>query len=192
MVLAGCGDNGTAAGNSPTQVRETSYVMVDPEPTTTTLAAAAVTTLPPEGAIDPNEQIYVIVPGDSVSRIATIHGITMDQLVQYNQWTDGINHNLIPGAEVKIPPNAKVPGTGSSGAAAGAATSGSGVPTQTEPAAPPCTYKIEPGDNPSRVAEDYGITFNILQAANPEHNFLEWFKVGETIRIPAGAEGCDN
>lgn len=191
VALAGCGDNSTSAGNSPVQVRETSYAMLEPETTTTTLAPAA-TTVPPEGAIDPNEQTYVIQSGDSVSRIASIHGITMDALVQYNQWPDGINHTLIPGQEVRIPPNAKVPGTGTSGGAAGTPSGGSAVPPQTEPAGEPCTYTIQAGDNPSRVASKYGISFNILQAANPEHNFLEWFKIGETIRIPAGADGCDN
>ena len=111
MVLTACGDNSTAAGDAPAQVRETSYVMVEPE-TTTTAPAASATTAPPGGAVDPNEQIYVIQGGDSVSKIASNHVITMDQLIQYNQWPDGINHVLIPGVEIKIPPNARVPGAG--------------------------------------------------------------------------------
>lgn len=189
LVLAGCGDNDAAAGDSPVEVRETSYAMVEPEPTTTTLAGPVVTTLPPEGAIDPNEQIHTIVSGDSLYGIAARYGITLDVLVQYNTITgDPAAYLLVAGETLRIPPNSKVPGTGSAATGSGSDS----VPPETEPAGEPCTYTIEPGDNPSRVAEDYGISFNILQAANPEHNFLEWFKVGETIRIPAGADGCDN
>lgn len=185
VALSACGDNSTAASNAPAQVRTTSYVMVEPETTTTTLAASAVTTLPPEGATDPNEQIYVIAAGDSVSRIASIHEITMDQLVEYNQWADGINHVLIPGAEVKIPPGAKVPGTGSS-----TATATGSIPAVTEPPPPPCTYTIEANDTPTRVAEKFGISVQILQQANASTGVMNSFVVGDTLVIPGDAEGC--
>lgn len=189
MLLSACGDNGTAAGNEPARVRETSYVTIEPETTTTTIAAAA-TTAPPGGAIDPNEQVYVIASGDSVSKIAGAYGITMDQLVQYNQWTDGINHLLVPGTEIKIPPNSKVPGTGTEAPAGGAGTSTDSVPLTTEPAGEPCTHTIEAGDTPTRVAEDYGITVQILQQANAASGVMTNFIVGDELIIPADAEGC--
>ena len=39
VTLAGCGDNNTAAGDSLTEVRETSYVTIEPATTTTTAHA---------------------------------------------------------------------------------------------------------------------------------------------------------
>lgn len=194
LGLAACGDNGAASTNAPAAVRPTSYVMLEPESTTTTIAAAN-TTLPAEGAIDPNEQTYVIVARDSVYGIAEKHGITPDQLVQYNQWADGINHFLVVGAEIKIPPNARVPGTGSSGAGSGATgdadvTTGSGIPDVTEPAAPPCTHTIVANDNPTRVAEKYGISVQVLEQANAGNAAFGSFPIGGTLNIPAGADGC--
>lgn len=195
LGLAACGDNGTAADNAPAAVQPTSYVMVEPETTTTTIAGSAAT-VPPEGAIDPNEQTYVIVGGDSVFGIAEKHGITMDQLVQYNQWPDGINHVLDVGAEIKIPPNAKVPGTGSSGSGTGSTDSGSGstgsgsVPTETEPPATPCTHTVVADDNPTRVAEQYGISVQVLEQANAGNPAYLSFIPGSSLNIPAGADGC--
>ena len=187
LLLAGCGDNGWAAGNTPTRVRETSYVMVEPATTTTTVPAAA-TTVPPGGAIDPNEQIYVIQPNDSISKIASNHGISIDQLIQYNQWPNGINHVLIPGVEIKIPPNAKVPGTGTTPPASGAEAGG--VPPVTEPLGEPCEHTIEAGDNPTRVAKKYGISVTVLQQANAGNSAYNSFPIGATLYIPANAEGC--
>ncbi len=187
LALGACGDNSTAAGNTPTRVRETSYVMVEPVATTTTVPASA-TTVPPGGAVDPNEQIYVIQAGDSISKIASNHGISMDVLVQYNQWADGINHVLIPGAEIKIPPNARVPGTGTTPPAGGGG--GAAVPPATEPLGEPCTHTIEAGDNPTRVANKYGISVTVLQQANAGNSAYNSFPIGGTLNIPANAEGC--
>lgn len=189
VTLAGCGDNNTAAGDSLTGVRETSYVTMEPATTTPTIAAAD-TTVPPEGAVDPNEQTYVIQSGDTVWGIANKHGISIEQLVTYNQWPNGQSHLLIAGQEVRIPPNSKVPGTGGGGSSS--ASTGTTPPaTGTTPPATDsegCTHTIEAGENPSRVAEDYGITFDILQQANPNRDFRTWFMVGETVNIPAGAD----
>jgi LysM repeat protein len=191
LLLAGCGgDSGAEAREPLTPVQPTSYVTIEPETTTTTIAAAQ-TTVPPEGAIVPTEQIHTIQAGDSLSKIAGLYGITLDQLLQYNSIT--IDHFLGVGETLKIPPGAKAPGTAtaaSSGDTAGAGdtTSEAATPTGTEPAGEGCTHTIQAGENPSGVAEDYGITFDILQQANPDRDFREWFMVGEDINIPAGAD----
>lgn len=56
----------------------------------------------------PFEQQYVIVVGDSINAIAANFGITMEQLVNYNSWDDGLNHLLVPGAVIMIPPDARI------------------------------------------------------------------------------------
>jgi LysM repeat protein len=190
IVLAACGTEGDDARTPLEPVQATSYVTIEPATTTTTIAAAN-TTVPPEGATDPNEQVYLIQAGDSVSRIASIHGITMEQLVTYNQWTDGINHVLIPGVEVRIPPNSKVPGTGSaSGATTGTTPPASGgtTPPATETAGEGCTHTIVEGDNPTRVSNKYDISVQVLEQANAGNPAYQSFPIGGTLNIPAGAD----
>ncbi|HWL43202.1 MAG TPA: LysM peptidoglycan-binding domain-containing protein [Ilumatobacter sp.] len=184
VVLAACGDNTTSAANAVSQVRSTSYVRVEPETTTTTIAPVF-TTAPPEGAIDPNEQIYIVQPNDGEGRIASLHGITVEQLYTYNQWPESPRHVFYPNEEVKIPPNSKVAGTGTSGA-----TSESGIPLTTEPPTPGCTHTVVAGDNPTRVSEKYGISISVLADANANNSVYQSFRIGGTLNIPAGAEGC--
>jgi LysM repeat protein len=189
VTLAGCGDNNTAAGDSLTEVRETSYVTMEPATTTTTISAAN-TTVPPEGAIDPNEQTYLIQSGDTVWGIANKHGISIEQLVTYNQWPNGQSHLLIAGQEVRIPPNSKVPGTGgggSSSASTGTTPPASGTtPPATESEG--CTHTIESGDNPTRVANRYDISVQVLEQANAGNPAYQSFLIGSTLNIPAGAD----
>lgn len=54
----------------------------------------------------PFEQAYEIRPGDSLASIAALHGITLEQLVGYNEFADGADHLLLPGEYVLIPPDA--------------------------------------------------------------------------------------
>jgi LysM repeat protein len=187
VTLAGCGDNGTAADDSPTEVRDASYVTIEPATTTTTIAAVS-TTVPPEGATDPNEQVYVIAGGDTVWGIANKHGITIEQLVTYNQWTDGQGHLLIAGQEVRIPPNSKVPGTGSGATGAtGTTPPASGGTTPPASESEGCTHTIEAGDNPTRVSEQYDISVQVLEQANAGNSAYQSFPIGGTLNIPAGA-----
>ena len=59
--------------------------------------------------VDPNEQTHIVQSGDSVYKIASTYGITPEALVNYNYWTEGINHPLFQGDQVKIPPGSQVP-----------------------------------------------------------------------------------
>ena len=145
---------------------------------------------PPEGAIDPNEQTYLIQSGDTVWGIANKHGISIEQLVTYNQWPNGQSHLLIAGQEVRIPPNSKVPGTGGGGSSS--ASTGTTPPaTGTTPPATEsegCTHTIESGDNPTRVANRYDISVQVLEQANAGNPAYQSFLIGSTLNIPAGAD----
>jgi len=187
LVAGACGTEEDANRSTPVKVASTSYVTLEPETTTTTIAPAA-TTIPPEGATSDKEQIHTIVGGDSLYGIASTYGITLQELLDYNQITgDPSQYLLIAGQTLAIPKGAKIPGTGS-----GDAGSGDGevaAPVDTDPPVA-CTHKIEAGENPSRVASKYGITYDILQQANRSHDLRTWFPVGGEVNIPAGATGC--
>lgn len=52
------------------------------------------------------EQEYIIQAGDSLGSIAAAFDVTLEQLVNYNQFDDGINHLLLPGESLLVPPGA--------------------------------------------------------------------------------------
>jgi hypothetical protein len=57
-----------------------------------------------ECALTGFEQQYPVVAGDSLVSIARRYGISVDILIAYNQWPDGVDHVLFPGDIVLIPP----------------------------------------------------------------------------------------
>ena len=67
-------------------------------PTTTTIAGRSA-----------NEQEYTVQAGDSLASIADRYGITLEQLINYNQFADGADHLLLPGEQLLVPPAALVP-----------------------------------------------------------------------------------
>jgi LysM repeat protein len=186
LSLTSCGDDAEGARTTLGTVQTTSYVVEDPVTTTTT------TTLPaaiPEGEISPTEQIHIVVAGDSLSKISSMYGITLDALINYNAWTDGINHVILPGAEVKIPPNSQVPSaTPDTQAPSGGGDTGGDGDTTSETTTPEgvgCTHTIVEGENPTKVAEHYGITLDELRAANAGNPAINTFVVGQQLSIPA-------
>lgn len=180
-LLAGCGgSSGAGATGTLARIQPTSFVTQLPATTTTTT-----TTIPTEAPvqdgtqISEGEQVYIVVAGDSVSRIATVHGVDANVLATYNQWADGINHLIIPGDPVLIPPGGLIPAT---------VTTIPGIEAA-EPEEPGCTYIIEAGDNPSKVADKFGVSVLDLQGINSE-SVMRSFLVGATLVIPPGGD-CD-
>lgn len=200
LVLAsGCGGEATGARTTLATVQNTSYVVEEPVPTTAPPTTQPITGGATEGQISPTEQLYTIQAGDSVYRIAEIHGIEPAVLANYNAWTDGINHFLVVGEQVKIPPNSQIPGTGSSGD--DAATDDSAEPeddtgsadtapevTDAPEAEIACEHTVVEGDNPSRLAEQYGVSLDELNNANLDNPAYTRFLIGDTINIPAGGD----
>ncbi len=186
LSLTSCGGDAEGARTTLGTVQTTSYVVEDPVTTTTT---TTLPTTPIEGQVSPTEQIHVVVAGDSLSKISSLYGITLDALINYNEWTEGINHFLLPGDEVKIPPNAKVPSATPDTPDTQAPSSGGGgggTPSQTTtPSGVGCTHVIESGDNPTRVANKYGITVDELAAANAGNPAYQNFLIGSSLSIPA-------
>jgi LysM repeat protein len=192
LALTSCGDDAEGAKTTLGTVQTTSYVV---EPPVTTTSTTTVPSALPEGQVDPNEQIHIVVSGDSVYKIASTYGITPDALVNYNDWSDGINHPLFQGDEVKIPPNSQVPSqapateapsTGGGGDTGGGDTDGGDTTATTAaPSGAGCTHTIVSGDNPTRVANQYNITVDELAAANAGNSAYQNFLIGSSLSIPA-------
>lgn len=156
-----------------TPIQGSSYVTIPPATTTTTTTTIPVpTTEPTPGAVTGSEQVYVVQPNDGPAKIAETFGITIDELITYNAYPEGIDHVFFPGDQVLIPPNAVVPDPS-------AVTSGGSTGDC------PTTYVITIDDT-SRiaVAEKFGITFEKMDAANSATPGYDNFVVGTSITIP--------
>jgi LysM repeat protein len=189
LLAAGCGGTTpTGAGATIANIQPTSFVEIPPATSTTTT-----TTVPQgelvEGTRSPTEQSYTIQAGDSLGRIASLHDITLEQLINFNQFPDGANQLILPGDVIKIPPDALVPGTGTATeteteTAGETETEDTGEATETGDGCP-TTYVIKEGDTVrSRVAEQFGITFQEMDAANANTPGYDSFIPGTEIVIP--------
>lgn len=175
-IVAACGspvdESATSSDPPPTP---TSYVVVEP-PTTTvpvteppprtdaTGQVVTTTTLPTE---------YEVRANDSVFKIADRFGLTPEELADLNGWSDGIAHTILPGDTIRIAPETTAP-----------PSSGS-VPTSTSTGECPTTYTIQRGDTTRiAVAEQFGITFEEMDAANANTPGYDNFVVGTPITIP--------
>jgi LysM repeat protein len=189
LFLTGCGDDASGARTTLGTVQNTSYVVEPPITTTTT------TTLPTEvvpGQTVPGEQSYTVVAGDSVYKIASLHGIAPDALANYNDWPEGIAHNLLPGDVVRIPPGSQAPGSGSSSSGGQTSSTGGGetpaTPTTAAETGTGCTHTVVANDNPTRVANEYGVTLEELNNANVGNPAYTRFLIGDSINIPPNGD----
>lgn len=197
LLVTACGGGGTDAGTSGnlTPIQGSSYVTIEPATTTSTT-----TTVPgQESGLEPGqtsaqEQQYTVQSGDSVFKIASLFGTTAEIVANYNAWPEGIQHPIFPGDIVRIPPDSQVPDLGG-----GSSSTDTGDPTDalvddtddttTEETAGdgecPTTYVIQAGDTSRiRVAEQFGITFEQMDAANVNTPGYSAFVVGTPITIP--------
>jgi LysM repeat protein len=189
LMLTGCGDDASGARTTLGTVQNTSYVVEPPITTTTT---TTLPTTPVPGQTVPNEQQYTVVAGDSVYKIASLHGITPEALANYNDWAEGISHPLFQGDIVMIPPGSQAAGSGSSGSSGGETPStGAGeteAPPSSEAAGTGCMHTVVANDNPTRVANKYGITVDELAAANAGNPAYQHFQLGSQLNIPPNGD----
>jgi LysM repeat protein len=187
LLAAGCGGTTpTGAGATIANIQPTSFVEIPPATSTTTTTTVQQADLV-EGERSPTEQSYEIQAGDSLGRIATLHDITLEQLVNYNEFADGAGQLILPGDVILIPPDSLVPGTGTATETeTGGETESEGTAEGTETGdGCPTTYVIEEGDTVrSRVAEEFGITFQEMDAANANTPGYLNFIPGTEIVIP--------
>jgi LysM repeat protein len=196
VLITACGADDDPTANTPlVAIQPSSYVVKEPATTTTTI----VTDAPAEGGISPVEQLYKVVAGDALFSIAAKFGITADELVAYNEWPEGQAHQFFPNDEIRIPPNAKIPGAADEEEDDEVATTddtetdSTDAETDSTDAPPvadcdtgdPGEYTIEEGDTTRlKVAEKFNVTVEALDAANANTVGYESFYPGLKIVIP--------
>jgi LysM repeat protein len=181
LFVSGCGDDATGARTTLETVQNTSYVVEDPVTTTTTTTLAPT---PGAGQTSPDAQTYIVVAGDSVYKIAELHGVDPVVLANFNSWPEGVQHPLFLGDSVMIPPDSLVPAATGSGSTDTGGDEVSATQT-TEASGSGCSHTIVAGDNPTRVANQYDVTVDELAAANAGNPVWNTFLIGSQLSIPA-------
>ncbi|MEM9514541.1 MAG: LysM peptidoglycan-binding domain-containing protein [Actinomycetota bacterium] len=202
LVLASCG--GSEAGGA-----SASTINLD-QASTEFVVRPPVTTVAPEGAADggivTGSQDYTVQAGDYPLKVANDFGITVDDLVAFNEW-GSVNEFPFPGTVIRIPPGANAPtaasatdeaaADGTDATVTGDDTDAAGGDETAEPvetipdAGDNCgegTYTIAAGDIPIRVAENFDVTVDALNAANANTDGYGAFFAGLEIVIPAKAD----
>ncbi len=121
---------------------------------------------------------YTIVAGDSLSRIASKHGVTLAALLTANDLQ--ISSLILPGQRLTIP------GGGSSSGSTGNSSNNASSGSSGSASAGTATYKVQSGDSLSQIASRHDVrladllTVNGLQITSVIHP-------GRLLKLPAGA-----
>lgn len=120
------------------------------------------------------ENVYVVKPGDSLSKIAVSHGVNVRELAELNQIANP--NKIIVGQKLILPDHAK-PSQSKPSAKAVAKASAKGA------AASGDAYVVKPGDALSKIAAAHGVKTKDLMAAN---NIADANKIraGQKLVIP--------
>lgn len=120
------------------------------------------------------ENVYVVKPGDSLSKIAVSHGVNVRELAELNQIANP--NKIIVGQKLILPDHAK-PSQSKPSAKAAAKASAKGA------AASGDAYVVKPGDALSKIAAAHGVKTKDLMAAN---NIADANKIraGQKLVIP--------
>ena len=191
--MAGCSNPTAAPTVSTIAVTSTAYETIPARPTISTVESDAGGDDNAEResnvADDPTqERVYEIKAGDYLVAIAADFDVPVNNLPEYNGWTDGLRHALVPGQEMRIPPSGWAP-SGPAAPDASDDTSEGSVPEETADAAcaggeQPETYTIQAGDTPGRVAVANDVTVAELAAANQGVTGYAGFVIGIEITVP--------
>jgi LysM repeat protein len=191
MALTSCGGDDEAGTTTVVQIQPQSYNTQPQVLPSSTAAGGAPAGAP--GAVAGIEQVYTVRSNDTLSGIATRYGITIDDVANYNSWSEGTNHVLQPGDEVKIPPQAKIPDEATADTSDG---SNSGAEDTMAPALsdekPRCpngdlqgTYEVQATDQSrAAVASRLDVTVQELDAANANTSGYQAFYPGLEILVP--------
>ncbi|WP_318506955.1 LysM peptidoglycan-binding domain-containing protein [Bacillus sp. T3] len=116
---------------------------------------------------------YTIVSGDTLSKIANQHGISLSDLKSWNNLT---SHLIYPGGVLKVSnPEA-------SGTVAGTTTSSvNTTPSSSTTSTSTITYTVKSGDTLSHIAIQYGTTVSTLKTLNNLGSDLIY--VGQTLKV---------
>ena len=170
-LLASCGADPGSSATTLRPLTSTNYATTPP---------SVVTTVDPANTLPPAIS-YTIVSGDSVYAIAGRFGVAPVELASYNNWPEGILHNLVVGQNILIPPSAMQTTT----------LPGLPIPTETTMPGPEPgqgKYTVVAGDSFSAIANQWGVTVSALMAANGWIDASVVILPGDEINIPAKTE----
>ena len=167
-LLASCGADPGSSATTLRPLTSTNYATTPP---------SVVTTVDPANTLPPAIS-YTIVSGDSVYAIAGRFGVAPVELASYNNWPEGILHNLVVGQNILIPPSAMQTTT----------LPGLPIPTETTMPGPDPgqgKYTVVAADSFSAIANQWGVTVSALMAANGWIDASVVILPGDEINIPA-------
>lgn len=164
-------NNYATADTNPPPI-EASNPPVTPPPTVSApVPVPPPPTAPPPAA--PAETEYVVVKGDTLSKIAKANGVTVKAI-------EDANPNVQP-TRLRVGQKLVMPaGASSMTGGAAAAETGSGVAGTTGGDE---VYTVKSGDTLTRVAHHFGVTVKALEAEN--NLSTTKIKVGQKLNIPA-------
>ena len=187
VMTQGCASTqGGAASTTPTPV-ETAPVPPMPPSTTVTAVPAPVAQPVPFPTIQPPappapmktsvaaENVYVVKAGDSLSKIAAVHGVKAAELKELNQITDA--NKIRVGQKLILPDYAK-PSQSQPAAKSAAAPAKASAAT-----AAGGDYVVKAGDALSKIATAHGVKLKELMAANNITDANK-IRVGQKLVIP--------
>ncbi len=162
-----------AANNIPADamLRENQVLVIPAAQAASTASAAAPAAT---AAGDSSGRTYTIKSGDTLSRIASRHGVTVAQLKAYNRLTSDM---VRAGDTLSIPDSAAEP--------VSETVAATPPPAATTPASTAGAYKhvVAPGDRLSLIASRYGVTVGELAVANKISD-PSLIRPGQEIIIP--------
>jgi LysM repeat protein len=175
-LLGACGGDSASPATTLKPLTSTNFATVPPVAETTTTVA---------GNSLPEQQLYTVQAGDFLSKIAQQFGVTMEEIVQYNEWTDGINHPLFPGDEIAIPGGATQQVDPTGGTTTIPITGGEATTTTVAAAVEGASYTVEAGDFLAGIADKFDTTVDAIVAANGWASSDQLIYPGLVIKLPA-------
>ncbi len=134
-------------------------------PTETPLPTPTFTPVPP--------RVHQVLSGETCSSVAAANGIALDVLVAMNPEKCGPGGIIRPADLLLIPAATLVPGP--------TPTVGPGTPLPTQEC--PILHVVQLGETGIAIAEQYDVSFSVIQTANPQVNF-EQLSVNQVLQIP--------
>lgn len=116
-------------------------------------------------------ETYTVRPGDTLSGIASRHGVTVARLKSAN---DLSSDRIVVGQELYLPEGGRSP-------AAGRASGGGNTPSGDSAN----TYTVKPGDTPGGIAKRFGVNYRELMEINNIAS-ANRMQVGQRLVIPGG------
>jgi LysM repeat protein len=195
VVLSSCGGGESGATQSTIDLSAASTAFVVRPPATTEPPADTLAEGDPDAIVEGTQE-YTVQSGDAPYVLVTRFGISLEDLLAVNEWTDPSQFPF-PGTVILLPPGAKsvtaaTATTDSDETTTDTSTETEAAPTETIPdAGDNCaqgTYTIVEGDYLGKVASKFDVTVDALNAANASTPGYSSFYVGLEIVIPAKSD----